>query len=32
MVNPGGLEDNMINVDETSCWAMTTLDRLGKLD
>lgn len=26
------LEDNVLNVDETYCRVMTTLDRLGKLD
>ncbi len=30
--DPNSLEDNIINVDETYCRVMTTLDRLGKLD
>ena len=30
--NPDSLEDNILNVDETYCRVMTTLDRLGKLD
>lgn len=30
--DPNSLEDNILNIDETYCRVMTTLDRLGKLD
>lgn len=30
--DPNSLEDNVLNVDETYCRVMTTLDRLGVLD
>ena len=30
--DPNSIEDNVINVSETYCRIMTTLDRLGKLD
>ena len=30
--DPNSLEDNVLNLDETYCRIMTTLDRLGKLD
>ena len=30
--DPSTIEDNIINVNETYCRIMTTLDRLGKLD
>ncbi len=30
--DPATLEDNILNLDETYCRVMTTLDKLGKLD
>ena len=30
--DPNSLEDNVLNLDETYCRVMTTLDRMGKLD
>ena len=30
--DPSSLEDNVLNLDETYCRIMTTLDRMGKLD
>ncbi|MDL2288768.1 N-acetylmuramoyl-L-alanine amidase [Oscillospiraceae bacterium OttesenSCG-928-F05] len=30
--DPDSLEDNILDIDETYCRVMTTLDRLGKLD
>ena len=30
--DPNSLEDNVLNIDETYCRVMTTLDRLGLLE